>query len=124
VDRLPVSGFDVTIAPLKMRGGSGGPTRVFVALHNNNHNSHNNHNSKYHTPPEPPIPTFHTESSQKVRRVEPRGEPSSQFASEDSTPAPVVIFTAEEYHNNSAATKSSFTCLSSLAIFSLLFSLF
>jgi kynurenine formamidase len=35
VDRLPVSGFDVTIAPLKLKGGSGGPTRVFAVIHGN-----------------------------------------------------------------------------------------
>ena len=40
VDQLPQTGFDVIIAPLKLKGGSGGPTRVFAVRHSNGHNDH------------------------------------------------------------------------------------
>jgi len=32
VDQLPMRGFSVTMAPLKLQGGSGGPTRVFAFI--------------------------------------------------------------------------------------------
>ena len=43
---LPPRDFNVNIAPLKLRNGSGGPARVFASLpgrkHKNRHNSRNN----------------------------------------------------------------------------------
>lgn len=125
VDLLPERGFDVTIAPLKMKGGSGGPTRVFASLHNDhNNNHHQNGHQRHHTIiEEPPISAFHTETSQKVRRVEPREEPTNGPTIADSqvdttSSSPVVVFTAEEYQNNSPRLSSSFTSLSTIAIFS------
>ena len=46
LNNLPPRDFNVNIAPLKLRNGSGGPTRVFAFLpgrkHKNRHNSRNN----------------------------------------------------------------------------------
>jgi kynurenine formamidase len=32
LDRLPVRGFYVVVAPIKLESGSGGPTRIFAVL--------------------------------------------------------------------------------------------
>ena len=53
----------------------------------------------------PPEPGYHTESPQKVRRVEPRDQNSRQFGSEDASP--VVVLTAEEFHNSATKTIST-----------------
>ena len=41
--KLPARGFYVNIAPLKLRNGSGGPTRIFASL--NHHTRHKSQNS-------------------------------------------------------------------------------
>ena len=52
-----------------------------------------------------PEPGFHTEPP-KVRRVEPRDQNSRQFGSDDASP--VVVLTAEEFHNSAQTISTSF----------------
>jgi hypothetical protein len=43
LDKLPPRGFSLTIAPLKLRNGSGGPTRVFAFPELKKHHPKKNH---------------------------------------------------------------------------------
>ena len=40
LDKLPRKGSRITIAPLKLKGGSGGPTRVFAHVDSHHHKKH------------------------------------------------------------------------------------
>jgi hypothetical protein len=71
--------------------------------------------------------TFYTDTSQKVRRVEPRDdslrrvetrdETSSRFETAES--GPPVLLTAEEFNNAATALNTSFVCVS-VVLFSLI----
>ena len=40
LEKLPRKGSRITIAPLKLQGGSGGPTRVFAQVDSHHHKKH------------------------------------------------------------------------------------
>lgn len=46
LDILPAKGFSLTIAPLKLKDGSGGPTRVFAVSNQRHHRNKNHHNNQ------------------------------------------------------------------------------
>ena len=46
LDQLPLKGFSVTIAPMKLQGGSGGPTRVFAFVDQSDHRRHKHHHKQ------------------------------------------------------------------------------